>query len=104
MRAPAPRQIFGRPATLLLSFFRRAVETAGEPGARSVFDERAEAGGVPAGAQAVERLGLDLPDALARQPVDLAHLLEGVLVALLDAEAQAQDPRLARGQERQRAA
>src|SRR3979411_2805712 len=48
--------------------------------------------------QLAERLGLDLPDALAGHLEVLADLLEGVIALLADAEAHAQDLLLARRQ------
>src|SRR5689334_22871569 len=47
-------------------------------------------------AELAQRLGLDLPDALARDLEALSDLLEGVVGLLADAEAQAQDLLLAR--------
>src|SRR6267142_4331017 len=41
--------------------------------------------------QLLERLGLDLPDALARQPHHLADLLERSRLSLVEPEAQSQD-------------
>src|SRR5262247_2457203 len=49
-------------------------------------------------AQLAERLGLDLPDALARDGEILADLLERVLAPVREAEAEAQDLFLARRQ------
>src|SRR2546425_2868827 len=52
--------------------------------------------------QLAQRLGLDLPDALARHGEALADLLEGVLAFLTDAEPEAEDLLLLRGQHGQR--
>src|SRR5205085_11290094 len=49
-------------------------------------------------AQLAQRLGLDLSDALARDREILADLLERVLASVGEAEAQAQDLLLARGE------
>src|SRR5687768_2164298 len=49
-------------------------------------------------AQAAERLLLDLADAFTRQRVALADLLEGLLGAVTEAQALAQDLRLHRRQ------
>src|SRR5688572_6380760 len=80
-----------------------------EPGSRrgvvmraSVFRECDQLARAAQAAQLLERLGLDLPNALARDAEGLADLLERVLVHAADAEAHAQDPLLARGELRQR--
>src|SRR5262245_4308715 len=49
-------------------------------------------------AELPERLGLDLPDALARHGEVLADLLQGVLAAVGQAEAEAEHLLLARGE------
>src|SRR5439155_5324958 len=52
-------------------------------------------------AQLAQRLRLDLPDTLARHREPRAHLFEGVVRALTDAEAQAEHLLLARRQGRE---
>src|SRR5258708_20731566 len=68
----------------------------------SALDEARERASVGALRQLLERLRLDLADALARHLVLAADFLERVLAGLADAEAQAQDVRLARREARQR--
>src|SRR6185312_5334612 len=58
---------------------------------RSAFDEALEALAARGMPQLAQGLGLDLADALARDLEVLAHLLEGVVGLLADAEAHAQD-------------
>src|SRR6185437_11025933 len=69
---------------------------------RSAFDETRERAAIGALRQLLERLRLDLADALARYLVLAPDLFEGVLAGRADAEAQAQHIGLARRQPRQR--
>ena len=64
---------------------------AREAPTRSALDEGAEVAAPERVPQLPERLGLDLPDALARHVEALADLFQGVLALLADAEAQPQD-------------
>ena len=48
-------------------------------------------------AQLAQRLGFDLPDALARDRELLSYFFQGVIGLLADAKTHAQDPVLARG-------
>jgi len=48
--------------------------------------------------QPPQRLALDLPDALARQPELLPDLFQRVAASVLQAEAQPQNARLTRGE------
>src|SRR5690606_8199433 len=66
--------------------------------AGSALDERLEPLGSARVAQLAQRLGLDLPDALAGDLEVLADLLEGVVGLLADTEPHAQHLLLARGQ------
>src|SRR5687768_9763071 len=54
-------------------------------------------------AQLAQSLGLDLADALARHREALAHLFQGVLALLADAEAETEDLLLLWRERRQRA-
>src|SRR5262249_57327042 len=60
-------------------------------GRGSVLDEGLEGATAQRVAKLAERLGLDLPDPLARHREALAHFLQGVLPLLADAEAQAEN-------------
>src|SRR6185312_5880020 len=61
----------------------------------SVLDQWLESGSIRRSPQLGERPLLDLADALARHAEDLPDLFERVRVGVTDAEAQAQDLRLA---------
>src|SRR6266545_868623 len=65
---------------------------------RSRLEEAPELLGARGMAELAERLGLDLPDALARDREVLPHLFQGVLAAVREPEAEAQHLFLARGQ------
>src|SRR5262245_59512597 len=69
--------------------------------AGSAFVEAAEEPGTRRMAELTQRLRLDLPDALARHREAHAHLLEGEVAALVDAEAQTQHLLLAGGERAQ---
>src|ERR1051326_2758006 len=66
--------------------------------AGSAFDEGAQLARAVGPAQLLERLRLDLADALARDAEGLAHFLERVLARAAEPEAHAQDALLARGE------
>src|SRR6266542_7164940 len=63
---------------------------------RSRLEEAPELLGARGMAELAERLGLDLPDALARDREVLPHLFERVLAAVREPEPEAQDLLLAR--------
>src|SRR5260221_693380 len=69
---------------------------------RSALDEAGEGAAVGTLRQFLQRLGFDLANALAGHLILAADLFERVLARLADAEAQAQDVRLARREARQR--
>src|SRR2546427_7600702 len=73
------------------------------PPSRSILDEGLEVAPAQRMAQLAERLGLDLPDALARHREALADLFERVLPLFADAEPEAEDLLLLRRQRGQRA-
>src|SRR5207249_11602004 len=84
----------------------RAGAAAGPPPPvheRLILDEGLEVAPAQRVAQLAERLGLDLPDALARHREALADLFERVLPLFADAEPEAQDLLLLRRQRGQRA-
>src|ERR1051325_1774557 len=68
------------------------------PVAGSRFEEAPELLGARGMAELAQRLGLDLPDALAGDREVLADLLQGVLAAVREAEAQAQHLLFSRGE------
>src|SRR5690242_6365218 len=68
----------------------------------SALDEAGEGATMGALRQLLQRLGLDLANALARHLILAADFLERVLAGLADAEAQPQDVRLAWRESRQR--
>ena len=61
----------------------------------SAFEEGPEGAATVALAQLADRLGFDLADTLSGQVEDLSDLLEGVVVAHADAEAEPDHPCLA---------
>src|SRR5882672_5288705 len=71
------------------------------PPSQLILDEGAEVAAAQGVAELPERLGLDLPDTLARHLEALPDLFEGVLALFADAEAQAQDLLFLRGEHRQ---
>src|SRR5262250_422299 len=64
--------------------------------ARASFEERPQLAAARWMAQLAQRLGFDLPDALARDGEALADFLERVLAAVADAEPHLDDLLLAR--------
>src|SRR2546426_2056048 len=80
----------------LLELLLQVLEHPAPPAGLLALHEVLERAGPVRTAQLAERLGLDLPDALARHREALPDLLEGVVGLLADAEAQPQDLLLAR--------
>src|SRR5215469_17844636 len=72
------------------------------PAGELALDEACERAAVRALRQLLERLRLDLADALARHLILAADFFERVLASRADAEAQTQNIRLARGEARER--
>src|SRR3989442_11391851 len=72
------------------------------PPSRSILDEGLEVAPAQRMAQLAERLGLDLPDALAGDREALADLFQRVLALFADAEPQPEDLLLLRRQRGQR--
>src|SRR5437899_1139567 len=91
----------GAALTPLLQLLLQVLEHPAPPAGLLPLHEGFERSGPVRAAQLAERLGFDLPDALARHREALPDLLEGVVGLLADAEAQPQDlllPRCERGE------
>src|SRR5438128_1659012 len=86
----------GAALTPLLQLLLQVLEHPAPPAGLLPLHEGFERSGPVRAAQLAERLGFDLPDALARHREALPDLLEGVVGLLADAEAQPQDLLLAR--------
>src|SRR6185503_6610883 len=84
----------------------RVVELLHRPRRRDVFRgvcRAAAKAGLPGTAQFLQRSGLDLSNALAREREVRPDFSERVIALLLESEAQLQDPLLARSQPRKEA-